>query len=198
VITPRKLRANQENSRRSTGPKSAAGKVRSAANALRHGLAVPINADKALAAEADALAQHIAGIGASPELLELSRTIAVAQTAVTRVRQARLNLLARELPEPFRVSSNGNMNEVRAPIQGPNSAAKSKSTPWYLRRMLQSPKGPTEFSRILANLTQQMAAMDRYERRALSERKFAIREFDMLLRQQTDGVVLADERLALP
>lgn len=36
-------RANRANARRSTGPRSAAGKTRSARNALRHGLAIPIH-----------------------------------------------------------------------------------------------------------------------------------------------------------
>jgi hypothetical protein len=38
--------------------------------------------------------------------------------------------------------------------------------------------GPQKFASILADMTGQLAAMDRYERRALSRRKFAIRAFD--------------------
>jgi len=41
-----------------------------------------------------------------------------------------------------------------------------------------SPGGPQKFATILADLIGQVAAMDRYERRALSRRKFAIRAFD--------------------
>jgi hypothetical protein len=40
------------------------------------------------------------------------------------------------------------------------------------------PLGPNKFAAILSDLSQRLAAMDRYERRALSRRKFAIREFD--------------------
>ena len=39
MASKRQIRANRRNARRSTGPKSAAGKAASAANALRHGLA---------------------------------------------------------------------------------------------------------------------------------------------------------------
>jgi hypothetical protein len=38
VTTARKVSANRENAQKSTGPKSAAGKRRSATNAIRHGL----------------------------------------------------------------------------------------------------------------------------------------------------------------
>jgi hypothetical protein len=40
------------------------------------------------------------------------------------------------------------------------------------------PEGPYKFATILADKTRQLLAVDRYERRALSRRKFAIRAFD--------------------
>ena len=40
------------------------------------------------------------------------------------------------------------------------------------------PEGPQKFATILSDMTQRLAVMDRYERRALSRRKFAIRAFD--------------------
>ena len=40
------------------------------------------------------------------------------------------------------------------------------------------PEGPQIFATILSDMTQRLAVMDRYERRALSRRKFAIRAFD--------------------
>lgn len=40
------------------------------------------------------------------------------------------------------------------------------------------PEGPQKFAAILSDMTKQLAAMDRYERRALARRKFAISAFD--------------------
>jgi hypothetical protein len=40
------------------------------------------------------------------------------------------------------------------------------------------PNGPEKFATILSDKAQPLGALDRYERRALLRRKFAIREFD--------------------
>ncbi len=45
MTSPRKLFTNRQNSLRSTGPKTAAGRARAAGNARRHGLRVPVLSD---------------------------------------------------------------------------------------------------------------------------------------------------------
>jgi hypothetical protein len=44
--------------------------------------------------------------------------------------------------------------------------------------MTSTPQGPHKLARILLGEAKKLLAMDRYERRALSRRKFAIRAFD--------------------
>ncbi|MDH6261934.1 hypothetical protein [Bradyrhizobium sp. BR13661] len=45
MATEKQIRANRENAKRSTGPKSPAGRLKSSRNALRHGLSIPASAD---------------------------------------------------------------------------------------------------------------------------------------------------------
>ena len=53
-----------------------------------------------LSAEAENLAREIAGEGASREILKLAHRIAEAQIDIVRVRQARHDLLSRDLNDP--------------------------------------------------------------------------------------------------
>jgi hypothetical protein len=54
----RKDDANRANARRSTGPRTAAGKARASRNAVRHGLSVSVLADPALSDRRSARAPH--------------------------------------------------------------------------------------------------------------------------------------------
>jgi hypothetical protein len=85
VTSARKIRSNRSNARSSTGPKTATGRGRSARNALRYGLSLPVLSDPTLSQEVTALARQIAGADAAPEVQELARQIAEAQVDLHRV-----------------------------------------------------------------------------------------------------------------
>jgi hypothetical protein len=92
--------ANRANARTSTGPKTMQGRTRSARNALRHALSLPVYSNLVLCEEVDALAREIAGTDANAEIRELARRVAEAQIDLRRVRCARHRLLSKALGNP--------------------------------------------------------------------------------------------------
>jgi hypothetical protein len=160
MISNRKIRANRDNCLRSTGPKTVAGRTIAARNARRHGLRTPTLSDSLLYAEVEIIAQEIVG-DAGPELFEPPRRIAEAEIDILRVRRARRDLVSRELTTersllPF--SRRNSPNEM--------AIAQRVLKPWGILKKLPS------------SVWAQLVVFDRYERRALSRRKFAIRAFD--------------------
>src|ERR1700704_1754789 len=87
-----RIAANRANARKSTGPKTAAGKARVSRNARRHGLSRPLFCEGTYAPHVEALAREIAGQDADDEHLALARNIAIAQLDLARVRIAKRDL----------------------------------------------------------------------------------------------------------
>jgi hypothetical protein len=97
MTSPAKARANRRNAQKSTGPKSAAGKVKVARNALRHGLSLPVLGDPALSPEvadiARMLAKSLTGREVDGRGHALACRIAEPIIDLRRVQDARLPLL---------------------------------------------------------------------------------------------------------
>ena len=94
MTSSRQQTANRNNARSSTGPKTAAGRVRAKRNARRHGLAARNRLAGALGNEAQVLTHRIAGNKPSPAVLTAAGRIAEAQIDVVQVRAARRQLIA--------------------------------------------------------------------------------------------------------
>jgi hypothetical protein len=175
----RKIQANRANARASTGPRTAPGRVRAARNALRHGLSLSVFADPTQSEQVETLAREIAGEPTNDGIYQLARRVAEAQIDLQRVRCARHQFLSSQLADPYCYSSARMRKQFslickllgRNPPEIPLAVLSEDldTTP---------PQGPRKFATILLDETKQLQAMDRYERRALSRRRFAIRALD--------------------
>ena len=181
-----RVRANRANARRSTGPKTLAGKSAASRNALRHGLAIPVTVDPSLADEVERLARMIAGEGANSSRLERARRVVEAQIDLLRVRRARSLLL----------------DDVRARVKPPSVSELTHAVKQRMARVddkhpeqwdgyddrtlavlrarsaLNENGEPLRLEEGIEAIAAQLVRFDRYERRALSRRKWATRNFD--------------------
>jgi hypothetical protein len=142
---------------------------------------MPVLSDPALSAEVDRLAGEIAGPDADPELRELARRIAEAEVDALRVRRGRQDLIAGAMANPDYQSPVAPQRHVARLVRAANEVGVSIPIPPTLgegpaRKVPKDHHG--KMAIVLFDLGNRLAVLDRYERRALSRRKFAIRDFD--------------------
>lgn len=147
MTSERQRQANRKNARYSTGPRTPAGKARVGHNAYKHGLSVPASAQGLFETEVSSLAfQLIKDLDLSPALHLEAHAAADAQIDLLRVRSIRAALLV--------ALERGRLSEA------------ADSSP--ARRRNDNVADPKL-------LLQALERLDRYERRALTRRKLALR-----------------------
>ena len=179
MTSARKIGSNQANARASTGPKIQRGRARAARNSFRHGLSLPVYLDPLFSKEVDELAVKIAGPDAQSDILELARRVAEAQIDLHRAQAVRHQFVNGALCDP-EYESEARRREKLAVVR---RCARDDGplTPMSLRvveLLYLKPEGPIKLAMILSDKAGLLRALDRYERRALSRRKSAIRAYD--------------------
>src|SRR6266508_2358582 len=95
MSSTRQISANQQNARKSTGPRTRRGKVRASHNAVRHGLAAVNFGDSGVSDQVQRLAKAICKDESDPFRYEQAVIIAESQILLTRVRAARIAAIER-------------------------------------------------------------------------------------------------------
>jgi hypothetical protein len=91
MASERQIAANRNNAKKSTGPRSEAGRLRSRGNALRHGLATAIGSGPAVGKEIERLVTILTT--GRPDAMAAARDVAEAEIDLQRIRKIRALLL---------------------------------------------------------------------------------------------------------
>jgi hypothetical protein len=108
MTSQRKIEANRRNAQKAKGPRSAGGKARSSKNARKHGLAIPIGADRDLHDRALQIAGLIVGDEAPDEFMDQALTVAEPELELQRIGRARTCVVQQNIRQP---SANGQPND---------------------------------------------------------------------------------------
>ena len=175
MASERQIAANRRNARKSTGPRSGAGRKRASRNAYRHGLTLNITSTAAFAKQLDKLVRKIAG-NTEAIVLERARAIAQAELDLARVRRAKVSLIERasafgELDPPQAFSAVTQIKRFfnaldRGRLIVPKPSDSSATMP---------SQEPDRSAEAVRRVLPELRKLDRYERRAAARRDRAVR-----------------------
>jgi hypothetical protein len=173
MATERQITANRRNARRSTGPRSRAGRKRASRNSYRHGLSSGVATSAEFAKHVESLARKIAGCGADAVSLEVARAVARAEFELAQIRRVRVALIARmaefgelEVPDPLRT--------CRDVIRSLTSIDRGRPCDLPTPPSVPSTE-PDRSAEAVRRALPELLKLDRYERRATARRDRATR-----------------------
>ena len=171
MTSERMIASNRSNGCRSRGPRTAAGKASSRRNALLHGLSVSVLNELAMCLEVEKLARAIAGAGADDAQLSRARIIAEAQFDLVRIQGAKTTIMNSHMAE---LMSSGavvpgedvTLHSERGDddVEGDDPSVEGGCAPDFAIP-------PT------IEIMRQLSRLERYECRAISRRRRAMRVF---------------------
>jgi hypothetical protein len=177
VISHRKREANRANSRLSTGPRTPSGKARASQNARRQGLSVPVSSDPTFAPEIDDLLRELTRRIQGRKFHELLSRFAEAQIELIRIRGARDRVIAAALGDSSYEPRRALAERAKLALDLKRGSVQF-GVDEVIRALYPESLGEFKYASILADFSKRLAAFERYERRALSRRKFAVRALD--------------------
>lgn len=176
-LTPQAKAARRANARKSSGPKSDAGKSRVARNALAHGLSIPLgllpNAKERIEALAEALLVSLGFSKSDASAWHAACSFTEAQLDCERIRSMRHDALTRAIirhEKAPKAEFKTVMSRAKA-TKDFDQMLKMVDTLSDGRFVSSNPPLPEKY-KLLSSLLQ---SFDRYERRAISRRKKALR-----------------------
>jgi len=95
MSSERKVTANRSNGRRSSGPRTNAGKTRASCNALQHGLAVIMHDRSIPSGEVACFAKALCGDDSDPALLAQAQVIVQNEMVLRAIREQQIALVER-------------------------------------------------------------------------------------------------------
>jgi hypothetical protein len=177
MASHRQIAANRRNARRSTGPRSAAGRKRSNWNSFRHGLTASVTGAAERIKYIERLARKIAGASTDIVVFEYARTLAHAEFDLAQIRRAKVALISRlmafgELDVPDESTS---LSDVKLFLRG------LKRGECTLPERVETPAMPTtepeRTAEAIRRALPELIKLDRYERRAAARRARGLHTF---------------------
>jgi hypothetical protein len=172
VATDRQISANRHNARRSTGPRSSAGKNRVSRNSYRHGL----NANVIPSAEHQkrliGLSRKFAGQSSNPIVWEYARMAAEAELEQARCERAKFNAIYSVMAPSLRKTPRYTPSQLREIQRLLTRNCDLMSIP------LPEPwpdSGPERLTEAIRRALPELLRLERYARRAAGRRERALR-----------------------